>query len=437
MKDNISEQELDKMMEAADDESDEEVEEEERPTEQDIQNANALLRDPRLLYTVACTMDRLGIAGEKRSGLLLYLVLTSRLLAHPLSVISKGASGSGKSYLVQNMLRMFPGNGYVDITYATPKSFYHSPAGRFRRKIIVVFEKHGAENADYAIRTFQSEGFLKIQVTERDGKGNWTTNEKKVEGPVGFVTTTTKAYVHPENETRLLSLYADDGYQQTIAVLDMAASKYEGGLAITETELRTFQVAQRLLKVKPVVIPFARVLCEYFPSDIVRVRRDYHQLLSVIEASALLHQEQRERQVLNGVEHVVANLCDYHIAQVLVGNVLRSTIFEIPPKTERLIEIGRKLKKPFDVHLLARKAGWEYDVTLKWFNQGKDKGCFTLVQVGGGPRGTSYKVSLSKLNQVKKHTLPPVQILIDTHPGVYKGEAIYDPIGGEVLRLEN
>ena len=48
------------------------------------------------------------------------------------------------------------------------------------------------------------------------------------EGPTGLVLTTTRARLHPENETRLLSLTVTDSPDQTRAVLGALAAEDEG-----------------------------------------------------------------------------------------------------------------------------------------------------------------------------------------------------------------
>jgi len=110
-------------------------------------------------------VKKLGVVGEEKNVLLHYIILTSRKLRQPLSATVKGDSSSGKSYTLLTTIKLFPKSAYIDLTDATPQSFYYCPEDYFKHKIIVIFEKHGGERADYAIRTLQSEGKLKIQVT--------------------------------------------------------------------------------------------------------------------------------------------------------------------------------------------------------------------------------------------------------------------------------
>ena len=413
-------------------------------TPADREQAMQLLRSPHLLFEVAAVMKGLRIAGERENGLLIYLVGTSRLLEQPLSVIPKGESAAGKSYLVTNMLRLFPKNAYRDITFATAKSFYHVERDYFKHRIIVVFERHGTEQTDYAVRTFQSEKKLILQITVRDKKSDtgWSVKKKVVDGPVGFVTTTTSAQIHAENETRCLSLFIDDGEAQTREILKMIDSKYLGVHEATDDDLKHFRVAQCLLEPLPVCIPFVDVLSDFLPTKVLRIRRDYSKILSCIEASALLHQFQRERKMIDGKEHLVANLCDYHIAQIVTRKLIANTIFELPPKSIQLIELAKSLDTDqesldgtFTVKTLAMATGWNYDTTLKWFAPARDKGYFEEVEAQRGRYAAIYKVTSDKKIDAIQEILPSVSQLVREHPTVYKGEAVYNPLTGESVSL--
>ena len=48
------------------------------------------------------------------------------------------------------------------------------------------------------------------------------------EGPTGLIVTTTQVALHPENETRLLSVPANDTPEQTAAILRMLACEDSG-----------------------------------------------------------------------------------------------------------------------------------------------------------------------------------------------------------------
>ena len=72
---------------------------------------------------------------------------------------------------------------------------------------------------------------------------------------------------------------------------------------------------QRLLEPHEVIVPFASRVAEHFPDDRVEARRAFPHLLSLIQASALLHQYQRERDIAG---RIIADCNDYHLCRHLM-----------------------------------------------------------------------------------------------------------------------
>ena len=53
-------------------------------------------------------MKASGLVGEERAIRLVYLAVTSRRLSRIVSLVVKGPSSAGKSFLVQQVLTLFP-----------------------------------------------------------------------------------------------------------------------------------------------------------------------------------------------------------------------------------------------------------------------------------------------------------------------------------------
>jgi len=58
-------------------------------------------------------------------------------------------------------------------------------------------------------------------VTVQRVEGRLQTEQKKVKGPICFITTTTKMRIHAENQTRVFDLYPDDSESQTANMLEI------------------------------------------------------------------------------------------------------------------------------------------------------------------------------------------------------------------------
>lgn len=394
-----------------------------------------LLKSPTLLYDILKIIKKLGVAGEEKNSLLHYLVFTSRITDDPLSVVVKGESSVGKSYGVSKVILLFPQDAYVDITDATAQSFYYAPEGHFAHKIIVIFEKHGGEKADYSIRTLQSEKKLKIQVTVKDPQtGEFGTKEQEIEGPAGFITTTTEASIHSENETRNISIYPDESIDQTARTFEITDSKYRGVMRPSGEELKPWINIQRVLKPYNVMIPYVEELRTSFPKKPTRVRRDYQKLLAIIAVVALLHQKQREVKTIGDSEYVISTLVDFHIAKVLLEETLKKTIYAIPPKTEEIISLAKTLTGEFTISELAQKMDWDYDTVHKWFKPAQRKGYFTMTEKNKGSKAAKYRLSAKEVKE--KPILPETEYLYEANKDWLGDQKIYDPTTGEVFEIE-
>jgi hypothetical protein len=203
------------------------------------------------------TLKRGGVAGEGRVAKILYLALTSRFLDRIVSVAVKGPSSGGKSYLVEQVLRFFPEGAYYALTAMSDRTLAYSEEP-IEHRFLVLFEAAGMSGdfATYLIRSLLSEGHLRYETVEKTSEGLKPRLIER-EGPTGLLVTTTAVKLHPENETRLLSLTVNDTREQTRDVL--AALAEEDGEA---PDLKPWRALQEWLETAEhrVHIPYARVL---------------------------------------------------------------------------------------------------------------------------------------------------------------------------------
>jgi predicted transcriptional regulator len=192
--------------------------------------------------------------------------------------------------------------------------------GDFAHKILSMGEASGAEEQslqDYLLRELISEGRLRYPVVQ----GMVTVTVEK-NGPVAFMVTTTKAALHPENETRMLSLEIDDSDAQTRIVLDKVAEIHGLNLEQAAVDFEPWRDYQRWLGAGncKVVIPFADKLAKLIPPRSVRLRRDFSQLLLAVKAHALLH---RHHRLVDERREIIANIeQDYATVAELMGGIV-------------------------------------------------------------------------------------------------------------------
>jgi len=187
-----------------------------------------LANDPALLDKFVADIEGCGLSGETRNAKILYLALTSRWLPRPVSIVVKGPSSAGKSFLVQQTLRFFPESAYYALSAMSDKVLAYSDEPVSQR-FLVIYEAAGmtGEMVTYLIRSLISEGRIRYETLESTKEGiRPRLIERK--GPTGLITTTTRLNLHPENETRMLSLSVTDSQMQTRNVF----------LALVESENR-------------------------------------------------------------------------------------------------------------------------------------------------------------------------------------------------------
>ena len=141
------------------------------------------------------------------------------------------------------------------------------------------------------LRELMSEGVLRYPVVQKVA-GQLVTQVITKHGPVCFMVTTTRAALHPENETRMLSIDVDDSEDQTRAVLKKLAQTSGKNEKPDDSIHHDWQDYQRLLdKIgnKNVTVPFAGALASLMPPRATRLRRDFTQIITSIKTHALIH----------------------------------------------------------------------------------------------------------------------------------------------------
>ena len=284
-------------------------------------------------------LSELGLVGERRTAKLLYLALTSRLLDRPVSIAVKGPSSGGKSFVVETTLKLFPPEAFYALSAMSDRALAYSSESLQHRHLLI-YEAAGmaSEFATYLIRTLLSEGRLRYETVEKT-KDGLTPRLIEREGPTGLIVTTTSLRLHPENETRMLSLTITDTQNQTAAVFRALARDGDE----PEVDLSLWRALQIWLAKGPTVvaIPFADRLAQMVPPLAVRLRRDFKTVLMLIRAHALLHQASRPR---DNCARIVATLDDYRAVLDLVADLVAQGIdATVKPEVRETVEAVSRL----------------------------------------------------------------------------------------------
>jgi len=212
----------------------------------------------------------------------------------------QGPTSSGKSYVIEKVASLFPPETVVHATQMTLQALFHMRPGSLKHRSIVAGERSRKENdetadATRALREMLSSGRLtKLMPMKVGGEIQTVTIDQ--EGPIAFVESTTLARIFEEDANRCLLVTTDEREQQTRRIIDKLALGYNGasGQGTVAHIIERHHAIQRTLQQSPVVVPFAERLGESVAHQRVEARRAFPQLMAMIQASALLHQHQRQ-----------------------------------------------------------------------------------------------------------------------------------------------
>ena len=307
--------------------------------------------NPSILDLLVADLKRLGLVGEERNAKVLFLALISRFLNRPVSVSIKGPSSCGKSFLIEQVLKFFPENAFYRLTAMSERALAYSEEPLTNR-FLVICEANGIEGdlLSYFLRSLLSEGMLRYETVENTANGLKPRLIEK-EGPTGLIVTTTALSLHPENETRILSLPISDTKEQTHDVLMAIARNYS-----VEPDLAQWHALQLWLEKSEhrVFIPYGEILAKLVPPMHVRLRRDFGHILNLIKAHAILQQANRQR---TEKEEIIATIDDYQVIRSLVvdiigegiGMVVSESIRQTVNCVKMLIQLGQSEVKEKEI----------------------------------------------------------------------------------------
>ncbi|MFC1865093.1 MarR family transcriptional regulator [Chloroflexota bacterium] len=284
-----------------------------------------LAEDPNLIARLRATITNEGYAGDPRPALLAYIAITSRLLERPLNVIFVAQSASGKNASIEYILPFFPETAFYVIRASSPMALVYSDEN-FSHRTVVFWEADSLPEegpAASAVRSLMSDQRLEYQVVEKDNTGHFIVRRIIKKGPTGLITTSTKS-VRDQASTRLLMVPIPDSVEQTRAVLRSIANREHNQTNNSDISLFVdFQSWLTHTNEHTVSVPFATTLAEKIPANVVRIRRDFLQILTVIKTFAMLHQAQRKR---DSKGKIIAEMIDYRLTRWLLEDTLSTSI---------------------------------------------------------------------------------------------------------------
>jgi hypothetical protein len=298
-----------------------------------------IAESPTLLVDMEKMVHRLGVIEEGTSIRGTYLSATSRLMrGQVISYLRRGASSSGKNYLIGKTLDLFPSECIVRMSASSEKALAYMGDGpedrdALKHKILLIPEaaslarKANGDEPGTAnmLRTLLSEGRLDYPVVILERGGGTRTIHIVRDGPICAILTSARDNIEDELMNRLLCADADETLSLTRRVVSRAwigdpVFQPPSGAEIAQwIEFQNWLAVTMPLDGYEAVIPFAWAVDKAHDELIVRdqnagalrARRDVGAFVAAVGVSAVLHKAQREVRS-NGA--IVATFDDYRHA---------------------------------------------------------------------------------------------------------------------------
>lgn len=341
-------------------------------------------------------LRRQGVASEGRSAELLYTVLTSRLLARPMSALVKVSPAANRS-LLDRLVTLLPKDDVEVRSGFSAKAIAYGSRS-LKHKVLVVREAGGLKGREGEMlwRNLSPERGIEWEVARRRGS-NCTTDEVRREGPMALVMMTSQESFRPDGEmSQVLPLTIEAAAEDTDTAIREISQRFAGASAAdAAAELARWQAFQEVLAANrcEVVIPFAPALGRLFQLRTGHARHLFEQLLAAVATSALLHQFTRER---DGGSAVIATLDDYaHARRMLEKPFADASRTEVPDGVQELIDVLLEHPRGLDLGELAAKLNVDRTTALRRARKAKALGL--AVDLAGGQGRRSRLVAVQQM----------------------------------------
>jgi hypothetical protein len=391
-----------------------------------------LLRDPKFLFRVVQQIGTEGVVGESQNRLMLFLACLTSALKNVVSILVKGASSTGKNNLTKSVLSLIPPELVLTRSSLTKTALAYG-SDELAGKILYLAEYRGGRDAQFFTRLLQSEGALQHEATTISGAKRETTVAIRAGAPV-ILTTTTDESVYVDDETRFLSLRADESSELTREVVRTQFGPEQGGTEPV-TELPVWHEAFRLLCEQ---VPKFRkpewfsYLGEHIPADNPRARRDVPRFLSLLQAVALCRSFSDGRMEEAKRKEIEINFGDYCVAFRILGVAFESTYAGVHPTALEFAKAVRHLcrqsKLPVTTKDVAEHLGWNGPVAHKWRVEAlKQK----LIRYKPGTHPSNKKPLLPSSLEHATAFLPAPGLVFRERPELGNVVRYVDPITGQ------
>jgi len=300
------------------------------------EKAIEFLSNPKLIQNIDKLLGQSGIVGEEDNRKTLFVIASSYKMPNLLHGLVNGASGEGKSHLINAISECMPQEDVLNMTRITSKSLYHYREKELVNKLILIQDFDGLEEeAQLAFREMQSAKFLSSSTVVKDAFGNIKGKIKRVNAHFASLTATTQAEVYFDNMSRSIVLGVDESHEQTLRIIKAQNMKI-AGISDKSNEEQARQLLRnvmRVLKTYEVVNPYADRIS--LPIEAKMLRRLNSHFQSFITQITLLHQFQRKT---DNKGRLITTKQDVEIAVEIFFNSIFLKVDELDKSTRQFFE---------------------------------------------------------------------------------------------------
>ena len=376
----------------------------------------AFLKSAKLMTKTNELIGQTGVIGQAINRQIMWLCYTSRKRATPLHVITLGSSGSGKTYLQENILRLMPEEEIFEATNLSDNALYYFESNDLSHKVVAIEDMTGAgEAVMYALRELMSKQKISKTIALKDSRNNMRAVHFTVEGPICLTTTTTMEHVYEDNANRSILLYSNDSSVHQKEIMTYQARKSAGLIDRKQQQesIEFLQDVQRVLQPIRVINPYALEL--QIPEQCFKKLRTNQHYHLFIETITFYHQFQRPlKKDDHGVAYIETSIEDIEIANALIKDVLLSKSDEL---TNACRSFYQRLEKwlitksldSFYAHQVREQLRINPNTLKRYLRQLKEYGYLKVV--GGNRYKSGLEYSLAKKEAYKELKANVVTVL--------------------------
>jgi hypothetical protein len=373
--------------------------------EQARQRAAELMACDDILAEAMRTCRDLGIAGDLNPAAVIFLALCSRVLRRPANLHINAPSGTGKTFTTEVVCQLFPADCVYRWTATSERAIVYDESD-FKHRAVVVSEA-AALHRDGVGAVILRElmwGQRLVYVTVEKTKNGLRVRRIEKEGPTNIITTSVKQ-LEAELCTRTLLLEIDDSQKQTKEIL-LRTGRDAATFEPAEPDLGPWHALQRVLQYElagvRVVVPYAEVLAEHYPPHLVRARRDFVQLLMLIESHAVLNAHRRTRL---DSKTLIADLEDYEAIYEIASDLFRTgRVASFTPKQMEAITklyemsyVNEATQQAVSLNDLAHELNIDRTSAMRRLAPAIEQGVAEVISGGPGGRGRETLVVCRQL----------------------------------------